>query len=44
MILVMDQIMNDKHGQQPEKIKQFARNIDVPTLILWGADDKVSVL
>lgn len=33
--------MNDKHAKDAEVVKQLARNITTPTLVLWGTDDKV---
>ena len=38
---VMEHLMNDEQGQDPDKIREFARNIKVPTLVLWGENDKV---
>ncbi len=38
---VMDNLVNDKHAKDAEVVKQLARNITTPTLVLWGTDDKV---
>ena len=38
----MNDLLNDEKAEEPKAIKELAEKIEVPTLVLWGKDDKVS--
>ena len=40
-LTVMENLTSDKQGNDPEIIREFACSINSPTLVLWGANDKV---